>query len=120
MPKTTLQRSIDMEQQAIEWAPFSLKAGVSEVDLIRASDEMQRQFLAGQRGFRRRELLKRDSGGFVDLVRWQSRESAEAAMRVAGSNAACAGYFALMRFDAPPQDAAGVQHLACLATYSAG
>ncbi|WP_374310436.1 antibiotic biosynthesis monooxygenase [Dongia sp.] len=109
-----------MAQQAIEWAPFKLKPGVAEGSVMQASAEMQKHFLDRQPGFMRRELLKRGPGEFVDLVWWESREAAEAAMQVAGTSQACAGYFALMQFDTPPEGAvsdSGILHLAQLATY---
>lgn len=109
-----------MMQQSIEWAPFKLKPGVAEGSLVEASAEMQKQFLDRQRGFVRRELLKRGAGDFVDLVWWESRAAAEAAMQAVGTSEACAGYFSLMQFDAPPEDAVsetGILHFAQLAAY---
>ena len=44
--------------QVIEWAPFTLKPGVDEATLLQVSERMQRDFLLGQQGFVRRELIK--------------------------------------------------------------
>ncbi len=108
-----------MNEQAVEWAPFRLRANVAEAELLVASDAMQAGFLAAQKGFVRRELLRRDDRNFVDLVWWESHEVAAAAMQAAMKSSHCAAYFSLMHFDAPPdqQVGAGVLHLARLATY---
>jgi hypothetical protein len=45
----------------IEWAPFTLAAGVNEATLLAASDVLQRDFLSKQPGFLHRELLKRSA-----------------------------------------------------------
>lgn len=109
-----------MTQQAIEWAPFKLKPGVAEGRMMEASSAMQKHFLDLQPGFMRRELLQRGPSEFVDLVWWESREAAEAAMRVVGTSQACAGYFALMQFDTASEGGesdSGILHLAQRATY---
>jgi hypothetical protein len=102
----------------IEWAPFSLRPGVGEADLLHRSDRLQQEFLSRQAGFLRRELLRRGAGDYVDLVWWQSLEAARAAMDNVGASGACADYFALM----PPDQgeaAAGVLHFWALRSYPA-
>jgi len=42
----------------LEWAPFSLKEGVSEAEILKASENLQTEFLCQQKGFIRRELLR--------------------------------------------------------------
>ena len=63
----------------IEWAPFTLKPGVTETALLAASEELQRDFLARQSGFLRRELM-RDGAQWTDLVYWDSRDALQQAM----------------------------------------
>lgn len=103
----------------IEWAPFSLRPGIGEAQLLQLSERLQTEFLARQKGFLGRDLLRRGAGEYVDLVRWRSLADAEAAMGRVGASAACAAYFALM----PPEQAeasAGVLHFENLRSYVAG
>lgn len=110
-----------MSMQSIEWAPFKLRPGVAEMALIEASNRMQAGFLDKQAGFLRRELLKVNAGNFVDLVWWDSRDAADAAIRQAGESQACGQYFALMQFDAQAagetEACSGVTHLSPVASY---
>jgi len=88
-----------MTKQVLEWAPFRLKAGVDEATLLAASEQLQRDFLAGQDGFVRRELIKGAEGSYVDLVWWDSFAASQAAMRKAAVSPACKRYVALMDCD---------------------
>ena len=105
-----------MQRCTIEWAPFRLRRGVSEADLLAASDALQEAFLKHQPGFVHRETLRTGEGEYADLVHWRSREEAEAAMKKAAQSSACHAYFAVMEMDA--QDAAtGVAHYESLRAY---
>lgn len=119
MSDTTMDRTTHM---TVEWAPFRLRSGVAECDLLNASQELQAGFLARQPGFIRRELLRRNGIDFVDLVWWESRGAAETAMQRAGMSDLCARYFALMDLDqsvtGESPAGAGVLHLQTLATYA--
>lgn len=100
----------------IEWAPFRPAEGVDEAALLRASEALQEGFLARQPGFLRRELLRASDGRWVDLVYWQSEESAAAAMKVAMESPACHEYFRLMNADGA-DPGAGVEHYRRVTTY---
>ena len=94
-----------MTNHVLEWAPFRLKAGVDEVTLLEASERLQRDFLARQDGFVRRELIEGAEGAYVDLVWWDSFAASQGAMKKAAASAACSAYFALMdRDDGNPRD----------------
>ena len=95
---TTTQRDTQAGRTAytIEWAPFTLAEGVDETRLLAASDMLQREFVSQQRGFIRRELLKGQARGWVDLVYWDSLSAAEEAARNAMNSPVCQTYFALM------------------------
>ena len=80
----------------IEWAPFRLRDGVTEAELLAASDAIQREFLGGQPGFLRRELARGAHGLWVDVVHWADRTAADEAMATAATSAACRTYFELM------------------------
>lgn len=64
----------------IELAQFKTKAGVSEAEVLQASQEAHDGFLAKQTGYVSRELLKSGEGEWVDIVHWETMEDAQAAM----------------------------------------
>lgn len=84
-----------MTTASLEYAPFRLKAGVSETDLTKASAALQTEFLAAQPGFVRRDLVK-TATGYADLVLWSSHELAAAAMEKFTQNPVGARYFGLI------------------------
>jgi hypothetical protein len=102
----------------IEWAPFRLKPGVSEEALLHASGALQRDFVARQPGFVRRELLRGPGGQWVDLVVWKSRESALAIMDAVAASPACHAYFALMDGADHADPGAGVTHFERVREYA--
>ena len=80
----------------IEWAPFRLRDGVTEAELLEASEAIQREFLGRQPGFVRRELARGADGLWADVVHWADGGAAEAAMAAAATSLACRTYFELM------------------------
>jgi hypothetical protein len=94
----------------IEWAPFRLKAGVSEEMLLRTSAELQEGFVRQQPGFVRRELLRGTDGQWVDLVVWRDAAAAAAVALTAASSPVCASYFALMEGVDHADPGVGVQY----------
>jgi hypothetical protein len=95
----------------VEWAPFRLQPGVTDSQLLDASDALQRDFLELQDGFIARDLLRGPDGQWVDLVHWRDEASANAVMgKIAGSEA-CQAYFHLMQGADTSDPAAGVLHL---------
>lgn len=103
-------------RESIEWAPFRLRAGVTEDQLAEASARLQAEFLGGRPGFIARDLVRGPDGGYVDVVRWASHAAAEAAMAAIRESPACAAYFALMDFD--PADASAMPaHYALVRRY---
>ena len=65
-----------MSKPVVEVVFFKLKAGQGLAAFERASEKIQK-FLSGQPGYIRRELLhSSESGQFVDLVHWSTREDA--------------------------------------------
>jgi len=80
----------------VEWAPFMIKPGVDEAELIAASEALQNEFLSQQSGFIRRELLRGNNGHWVDLAVWESRDAADQAVKNAAESPVCFRYFQLM------------------------
>jgi hypothetical protein len=105
-------------KRIMEWAPFKLREGVAESDLIAASERLQRDFLAKQPGFISRTLVRAADGSYADIVWWASPDSAKDVIGKAGESQACAAYFALMSgFHGDPGE--GVAHFDAIAEYAA-
>jgi hypothetical protein len=104
-------------KQVIEWASFRLKNGVTDAELLAASDAMQAAFLQGQKGFIKRELVKAADEQWADVVYWASHADAEAAMPHAMGNAACLKYFDLLQGVDHAHPEVGVLHLNVMKTY---
>ena len=88
-----------MTNPIVELATIRLAKGRSEADLLAASQTFQSEFLDGQDGFIRRELVRRAEGDYVDIIHWQSRKHADAVMAKIEGSEAVARYFSLMDFD---------------------
>ena len=101
----------------IEWAPFRLKPDVDQATLMAASEALQRDFLAKQPGFVRRELLRAADGQWVDLVYWESAAAAEQVMQAVAESPVCQEYFHLMIGADASDPAAGVQHYGIVGRY---
>ena|SRR5688572_30364998 len=106
-----------MNSHIVEWAPFRLKPGVDESDLLRVSDDLQAEFLDHQTGFVRRELFKGGGGNFVDVIWWSSRKAAEDALASAARSPACGRYFQLMQDVNARKPGADVAHYLLFKTY---
>jgi hypothetical protein len=116
MTTTERDTQVTRTMYTIEWAPFTLAAGVDETTLLAASDVLQREFVSQQRGFIRRELLKGQANHWVDLVYWDSLSAAEEASRNAMNSPVCHTYFALMVGD-DANLAAAVSHFEQIQIY---
>ena len=68
-----------MNNPVIELVSVKTKPGVADADMLRASDAVM-EFLSKANGFVRRELFKAGENQWLDLVYWNSRAEAEAAM----------------------------------------
>ena len=101
----------------VEWAPFRAAPGVSDETIVAESDALQRDFLAGLRGFVRRELLRGNDGQWVDLVYWEDQGAADEAMRAASASEACSRYFRLMAGADVVEAGADVMHLRRVRAY---
>ena len=101
----------------VEWAPFRLAAGADEAALLAASATLQREFLERQPGYVRRELLRGDDGGWVDVIVWRDDASAAAAMQAAMESTTCRAYFRLMQGGGEMDAGAGVLHLRRVRAY---
>jgi hypothetical protein len=80
----------------IEWAPFRLRDGATEAQLLAAAEAIQHDFLGARPGFLGRELARGADGLWADVVHWSDAAAAEAAMAAAATSRACRTYFELM------------------------
>lgn len=65
----------------IELAQFKIKTGISDAEVLAASQEAHNGFLAKQKGYVSRELLKSSESEWVDIIHWETIEDAQAAMQ---------------------------------------
>lgn len=108
---------MSIKNESLEWAPFTLKQGATEEHLLKASTVLQQDFLQHQKGFVRRELLKKSDREFIDMVYWETREDAKNAITNAEKSPACFAYFQLMEDADHTQPEAGVLHFEILSEY---
>lgn len=96
--------------QVVEFAPISLKDIVTEEMLLEASSKLQKEFLAQQAGFVKRELVKKSEKEYVDIVYWESQARADQALREAMNSPVCFAYFQLMKEADPQKPGDGIFH----------
>ncbi|NJM94583.1 MAG: hypothetical protein HC842_07910 [Cytophagales bacterium] len=111
------ERNGQAEHTVVEWAPFKLKPGVSETELLAASQVLQREFLSKQPGFVKRDLSKLSEGQYVDIVYWENKASANQPMDNSLKSTTCADYFSLMETNENDPNQ-GVVHLKVLGSYA--
>lgn len=102
----------------VEYAKFTLKEGITETQVIAASQTFQKDFLVKQKGFIKRDLLHLAGRDWVDIVYWASKEDAENVFKACEKGSYCAKYFSIMEpFDEKLPNG-GVIHLELIKSYS--
>ncbi len=79
-------------------APIKLAPGVTEADLLAASNTFQQEFVAHEPCILRRELVKKSDSEYIDIVQFTDEKSVYAVMEKEQSHPACQAFFALMSF----------------------
>jgi len=102
---------------AVEWAPFIKASGVSEQDLIKAADLVNKYFLISQKGFIKRELVKKNKSEYADIIHWQTKDNAITAGNAVSNCARCGEYFKLMDMEASSKAGAGFSHYEIIKTW---
>lgn len=92
----------------IELAPFAIADGVGAIELLEASERLERGFLSKAEGYLGRVLVQKDSSTWADIVFWQSAEHAAKAMEAAAASKACRAYFECMAAEDHGDPAKGV------------
>lgn len=108
----------EKKAMVIEFAPFSIKDGVTETMLIEASHLLQAEFAEKQRGFISRQLVKKSSKEYIDIVYWESQADADSAAFRAMNSTACSQYFQLMENADISDPSAGISHFKIVKDYT--
>jgi hypothetical protein len=87
----------------IALAPFRLKAGISEDDLVKTSDEFEKQFVQHQEGILRRVLVTDGAGGYADIVFFTDAAALGRVLEAEQNSDVCAALFAIMDDDGSPR-----------------
>jgi hypothetical protein len=101
----------------VQLAPAHLKEGVTEAQLLEASEAFQRNFVSKQKGIVRRILVKAKHGGYADIVFFESKEDAERVAEAEATNEHCATLFQLLQPPDPSLPDMGVLSFEHLRTY---
>jgi hypothetical protein len=101
----------------VEYAKFTLKEGVTETQVIAASNKFQEDFLIEQSGYIKRDLLHLEGRDWVDIVYWASKEDAHKVLKVCEKNPICGEYFSIMEPFDPKIPNGGVIHLELVKSY---
>ncbi|NOH97553.1 hypothetical protein [Vibrio sp. 99-70-13A1] len=88
------------------FAPITLAEGFTEADLLAASADFQKDFVANHPGILRRELVRKVDGTYLDIVKFRSREDMEDVIEKEQSCEAAAKFFSVMDLtDYNPEEA---------------
>jgi hypothetical protein len=77
----------------VEYAKFTLKEGVTDTQMIAASQKFEEGFLVKQSGYIKRDLLHLKGREWADIVYWASREEAEKVLKACEKSPVCGEYF---------------------------
>ena len=80
----------------VEWAPYKKLSNITDYQLVHAADNVNTEFLAKQKGFIKRELVKKSETDYADIIHWESKADAENAGSKVESCSVCLEYFKLM------------------------
>ena len=83
----------------IALAPFRLKPGISEDDLVKTSDDFEEQFVKTQEGILRRILVRDGDGGYADIVFFTDAAAIDRVVQAEQNSEVCAALFAIMDDD---------------------
>jgi len=102
---------------AVEWAPFVKASGVSDQELIKAADLVNKHFLSKQKGFMKRELVKKNEREYADIIHWQTKDNAITTDNAISNCVQCEAYFKLMDIEASSKAGAGFSHYEIIKTW---
>jgi hypothetical protein len=109
--------SIAQNSIAVEWAPYIKLLNVSDEELIEAAEKVNSDFLSLQKGFLKRELVKKSTTEYADIIHWNTKADAVSASLKVENCAVCSEYFKLMNMEASSSAGAGFAHYNILKTW---
>lgn len=77
-------------------APITLAKGYTEQDLLAASQNFQRDFVANQPGIVRRELVRKPDGTYLDIVQFRSQQEMLDVLEKEQCSEAASAFFSVM------------------------
>lgn len=116
-PKTNNLPMETKKGQVIELASIHLKDGITEDMLLEASQNLQEEFLKKQKGYIKRELVKKSSTEYVDIIYWENQDLAHKAVENAMVSPVCHAFFELMHGANPEDPTGGVVYYEVVADY---
>ena len=109
--------SIAQNTIAVEWAPYIKLSNISDTELVEAAEKVNADFLALQKGFLKRELVKKSETEYADIIHWNTKADAVSAGLKVEDCAVCFEYFKLMDMEASGSAGAGFSHYDILKTW---
>ncbi|MDI9355912.1 MAG: DUF4405 domain-containing protein [Chitinophagaceae bacterium] len=73
----TEKRNDNPKYEVVEWIPFIIKKGTTEEQILKYSQNIQKEFFQKQAGFFKRDLLKQNDSTFVEVIYWKTKEEAQ-------------------------------------------
>lgn len=95
---------------SVEWAPFIKVKGISDKQLINAANKVNERFLSKQKGYIKRELIKKTETEYADIVYWKTKEDGLAAGEKVFNSDDCNEYFKLMDMEKSKSAGSGFSH----------
>ncbi len=108
--------NVNADAAAIEWAPFVIASGVTDDQLISSANVVNDDFLVKQKGFIKRELIKKDDNEYADIIYWETKADAVAAGEKVDTCYECIEYFKLM--DMGVKSSTGFSHYIIIKSWS--
>lgn len=95
--------------------PIKLAKGKTEDDLLAASEVFENEFVSKQAGVKRRELVRKGNGEYIDIVQFRSAEDMEDVIEQEKTSPVCHAFFLVM--DLENMDDSEMAIYPSLATY---
>lgn len=86
----------DMTKHVTFLATCKLAAGVTEAQMLAASERFQDEFVKHEPGVLRRELIRKSEGHYIDIVLFRSEEDLAEVIEKEKSSEVCGAFFVLM------------------------
>src|SRR5215470_14261691 len=105
------------QSNTLEFAAFTKASGLTDAELLSASEAFEREFVTRQPGYLGRILVKKNDTEWADIILWQSRAHADAVIQAALASESCAKWFQCMVNASTDDPGAGCQHFDVAGSY---